>query len=232
MFSSVISQKDQQITGETILCSCAAVRFKKTPGLQGGAPTPRPGNSAGKEPRRSDPETGLLTGFGIFGSWWVFLDSLETTGRQRLRRLSGPGGRGDPLERAPPPAPPPPPRPDPRRPPRAPLVRNRPGGRRDESPPNLQLRRAGRRAPREGRGARGRAAGGGAGGARGGDPGGVAGRRGAGRGGDPGAGRRGAGWRSGRGRGPTEALLGARRKPAGSPAHGKFHFVKQPFAHG
>lgn len=38
---------------------------------------------------RPSSETGLLTGFGIFGSWWVFLNSQETlVSRQRqLRRL-------------------------------------------------------------------------------------------------------------------------------------------------
>ena len=175
--------------------------------------------------------------------------SPRNTLQQQLKRFSRPRGRGNPF-RAPsslPPAPAAAPRLGAHP---ALLLKNRPGGRRDESPPNLQLRRAGRAGPaRRGCGGprgEGRAPGGeGAGwagsaepGRRGGDLGaGRAGRRGlAGKPAARGHGAAGPGLPGGdraggrRGRRSPEVLLGASGKPAWSPEDCKFHFVKQPFA--
>ena len=46
---------------------------------------------------RPSPETGLRTGFGIFGSWWVFRNPWKHNLQQQLKRFSRPAGRGNPL---------------------------------------------------------------------------------------------------------------------------------------
>lgn len=85
----------------------------------------------------------LVSAFSVpDGSFSV---SWKHTLQQQLKRFSRPRGRGNPF-RAPssPPAPAAAPRLSAHP---ALLLKNRPGGRRDESPPNLQLRRAGRAGP-------------------------------------------------------------------------------------